>query len=228
MLQKPTLLAALTLAACAPNNGVADGGALRLASFDQEESSTQYLGSDYRIGATDQLNITVFQVEDLTFEKLPVDASGMLQLPLIGQVRAAGNTPSELGAEIARRLSERYMQNPQVSVTVAEAASQKITVDGAVTKPGVYVMRGRTTLLQAIAMAEGPTRVASLQNVAVFRTVEGRRMAALFDLQRIRAGELADPYLEGDDVVIVDTSRLNASIREILSALPGLAVFGYL
>lgn len=228
MLRKPTLLAALTLAACAPNNGAADRGALQLTTFDQDAPSDQYIAADYRIGATDQLNITVFQVEDLTFEKLPVDASGMLQLPLIGQVRAAGRTPAELGAEIARRLGDRYMQNPQVSVTVAEAASQKITVDGAVTKPGVYVMRGRTTLLQAIAMAEGPTRIANLQNVAVFRNVEGRRMAALFDLQQIRAGELADPYLEGDDVVIVDTSRLSAGIREILSALPGLAVFGYL
>lgn len=182
----------------------------------------------YRIGPSDKLALTVFQVEDLSFEEIYVDAGGELQLPLLGTVRAAGLTPAELSADIERRLGERYMRNPQVVVVVSEAASQKITVDGAVTKPGVYEMRGRTTLMQAVAMAEGPSRVAALNSVAVFRTVEGRRMVAVFDLAAIRAGQAADPVVEGDDVIVVDTSRLSSNIREILQALPGLAVFGYL
>ena len=113
-------------------------------------------------------------------------------------------------------------------MTVSEAASQKITVDGAVTKPGVYKMNGRTTLMQAVAMAEGPTRVADLESVAVFRTSGGRRMVAVFDLRAIRGGHAQDPVLFGDDVVVVDTSRLNANIRDALQALPGLAVFAYI
>jgi polysaccharide export outer membrane protein len=112
-------------------------------------------------------------------------------------------------------------------VTVTEAASQKITVDGAVTKPGVYEMRGSTTLLQAVAMAEGPTRVADLTKVAVFRTIDGRRAVALFDLEAIRQGRADDPQVLGDDIVVVDTSRVNSVMREVLAALPGLAVFGY-
>lgn len=184
--------------------------------------------SDYRIGPSDKLNLTVFQVEDLSFEEIFVDASGKLQLPLLGSVQAAGLTPAELSSDLERRLGAQYLRNPRVSVSVTEAASQKITIDGAVTKPGVYEMRGRTTLLQAVAMAEGGTRIADLKNVAVFRTVEGRRMIAVFDLAAIRRGQSPDPVVLGDDIVVVDTSRLNARYRDIIEALPGLAVFAYL
>lgn len=182
----------------------------------------------YRIGATDKLSVTVFQVPDLSFPELVVDASGNIQMPMIGSVVAAGLTPNELSSELARRLGERYLRNPQVTVTVKEAASQKVTVDGAVKRPGVYEMRGRTTLLQAVAMAEGPAPAANIQSVAVFRTVGGQRMVAVFDLAAIRNGSAEDPAILGDDVVVVDTSRLNAVLRDAISALPALAVFSYL
>lgn len=180
---------------------------------------------DYRIGALDLLNVTVFQVPDLSVEKLRVDASGGVELPLIGTMQAQGRTPAELASDIRGRLAARYLRNPQVTVSVAEASSQKVTVDGAVTEPGVYEMTGRTTLLQAVAMAKGATRIANLRNVAVFRTVDGQRMAALFDLGAIRSGQAVDPVLLGDDVVVVDTSRTSALMRDVVAALPGLAVF---
>lgn len=182
----------------------------------------------YRIGPSDKLSLTVFQVEDLSFETIYVDASGKLQLPLLGSVQAAGLTPAELSEDLQTRLGERYLRNPQVSVSVTEAASQKVTVDGAVAKPGVYTMRGRTTLLQAVAMAEGGTNIADLKKVAVFRTVEGRRMIAVFDLAAIRRGQAADPEVLGDDIIVVDTSRLNARYRDIIAILPALTVFAYL
>lgn len=181
--------------------------------------------TEYRIGVGDKLNVRVFQVEDLSFEELVVDTSGNIQLPLIGAVSAAGRTAGEMSIDIAERLSAQYLRNPQVTVTVTEAASQKITVDGAVTKPGVYEMRGSTSLLQAVAMAEGPSRVADLSKVAVFRTIDGQRSVALFDLAAIRQGRATDPQVLGDDVIVVDTSRLNSALREILSAVPALAIF---
>lgn len=195
---------------------------------DLQDSSIPSVAPEYRIGASDKLNVKVFQIPDLTFEEIYVDASGNLQMPMIGTVRAQGLTPEQLSAEMERLLRAQYLRNPQVSVTVTEAANQKVTVDGAVTKPGVYKMQGRTTLLQAVAMAEGPTRVADLGSVAIFRTVGDRRMVAVFDLAQIRAGQMADPYIQGDDIVVVDTSRLSANMRELLAALPGLAVFAYL
>lgn len=180
---------------------------------------------DYRIGGTDLLTITVFQVPDLSFEEIRVDASGNLQMPMIGSVQAAGLTPNELSNDIARRLGERYLRNPQVTVTVKEAASQKVTIDGAVTQPGVYEMRGRTTLMQAVAMAKGPLREANVRSVAVFREVGGQRMVAVFDLAAIRNGQAEDPVILGDDVVVVDVSRTNALVRDAVQALPALAIF---
>lgn len=183
--------------------------------------------AQYRIGVGDKLDVRVFQVEDLSFEELVVDTSGNIQLPLIGAVRGAGRTAGEMSSDIAERLAARYLRDPQVTVTIKEAASQKITVDGAVTKPGVYEMRGSTSLLQAVAMAEGPTRVADLTKVAVFRSVDGRRSVAVFDLSAIRQGRASDPQVLGDDVIVVDTSRLNSALREVVAAIPAFAAFAY-
>ncbi|MFN7621411.1 MAG: polysaccharide biosynthesis/export family protein [bacterium] len=183
--------------------------------------------AEYRIGVGDKLSVRVFQVADLSFEELVVDTSGNINLPLIGAVRGAGRTAGEMSTDIASRLAARYLRDPQVTVTIMEAASQKITVDGAVTKPGVYEMRGSTSLLQAVAMAEGPSRVADLTKVAVFRTIDGRRSVALFDLSAIRQGRAADPQVLGDDVIVVDISRLSSGLREAVGALPALAAFAY-
>lgn len=193
----------------------------------QSTSTVVTAPTEYRIGVGDKLSVRVFQVEDLSFDELIVDTSGNIQLPLIGAVRAAGQTAGEMSRGIATQLAAQYLRDPQVTVTVIEAASQKITVDGAVTKPGVYEMRGSTSLLQAVAMAEGPTRVADLRKVAIFRTLDGRRAVAVFDLEAIRQGRASDPQVLGDDVVVVDTSRLSATLREIISAVPAFAAFAY-
>ena len=183
--------------------------------------------TEYRIGVGDKLDVRVFQVADLSFEELVVDTSGNINLPLIGAVRGAGRTAGEMSTDIAERLAARYLRDPQVTVTVKEAANQKITVDGAVTKPGVYEMRGSTSLLQAVAMAEGPTRVADLTKVAVFRSIDGRRSVAVFDLSAIRQGRASDPQVLGDDVIVVDTSQLSSALREALGAIPALSAFAF-
>ncbi|NEX94880.1 polysaccharide biosynthesis/export family protein [Caulobacter sp. 17J65-9] len=180
---------------------------------------------EYRIGPLDKLNITVFQVKDLTLDRVQVDASGRILLPLIGQVMAAGRTTTELSDEIAAKLEASYLQHPQVSVVVSEAASQKVTVDGAVTEAGVFELRGRTTLLQAVAMAKGPARNANLKRVAVFRQIDGQRQAAVFDLKAIRKGKAEDPEIYGDDVIVVDSSGLKGAWREVLGALPAFSIF---
>lgn len=230
MIRKSYILAAFAVTACASGQRIdaAQGVATTVDSVTLAEMTSPSSEEIYRIGRSDKLALTVFQVEDLTFEAIYVDAGGNLQLPLLGSVRAAGLTPAELARDIEARLGERYLRDPHVMISVEEAASQKITVDGAVKKAGVFEMRGRTTLMQAVAMAEGPTNVAALDSVAVFRTVNDRRMIAVFDLRAIRGGQAQDPVLLGDDVIVVDTSRLSSAVREAITALPGLAVFGYL
>lgn len=183
-----------------------------------------------QIGVLDRLDVIVFQVPDLTFigdNGVRVDESGRIEMPLIGSLQAAGRTPAELGSEIRIQLASRYLQNPQVTVRVTEAGSQKITVDGAVAQPGVFETKGQISLMQAVAMAKGATRVADLESVAVFRNVDGQRMVAVFDMDAIRRGDAADPILQGDDVVIVDTSRLSVAMRDIIAALPALGGIAY-
>ncbi len=182
----------------------------------------------YSIGAGDLLDVYVFQVPDISREKLRVDGSGHVQIPVLGPVVAQGQTPEQLAELVATGLRARYIRDPRVTVVVAEAASQKVTVDGAVTKPGVYEMQGQVSLLQAVAMAEGPTANADITEVAVFRNGERGRMAALFDLRAIRRGEAVDPILQGDDVVVVDTSRLSVALRNAIALLPAFAPFAYL
>lgn len=189
-------------------------------------AATPAAPTEYRIGPLDKLSIVVFQVKDLTLEGVQVDGSGQMSLPLIGSVLAAGKTTQELSVEIADRLRGRFLQDPQVSIWVQEAVSQKVTVDGAVREPGVYTMSGPTTLLQAVAMAKGPdAKYANLTRVAIFRTINGQRNAAVFDLKAIRAGKAEDPEIRGNDVVVVESSALKGMFREILGALPGLAIF---
>ncbi|WP_339929911.1 polysaccharide biosynthesis/export family protein [uncultured Brevundimonas sp.] len=229
MMRKVSIaLLATVLAGCAGTSRETAGVSTMTALAIMNDGPVEVVNND--IGVLDRLDVIVFQVPDLTFvgeNGVRVDASGLIEMPLIGSLQAAGRTPSELGTDIRTRLASRYLQNPQVTVRVAEAGNQKITVDGAVTEPGVYETKGQTTLLQAVAMAKGATRVADLTSVAVFRTVENRRMVAVFDLDAIRGGYALDPVLQGDDVVVVDTSRLSSIMRDVLAAAPAFASFFY-
>ncbi|MGZ8999039.1 MAG: polysaccharide biosynthesis/export family protein, partial [Allosphingosinicella sp.] len=156
--------------------------------------------SQQRLSPLDKIRVTVFQVADLSGE-FQVDAAGNIQFPLVGTVAAQGKTPVELRDEIARLLSARYLNNADVSVAVLEQSQQTITVDGAVREPGVLPIRGATTLLRAVALAKGTTADANPSRVVVFRTVNGQRMAAAFDLQSIRRAQSDDPPIYGNDVV---------------------------
>ena len=182
---------------------------------------------NYRIGPLDTLSVTVFQEADLTSNAIQVDASGNVLLPLIGQVRASNRTSTELSAEIARKLQERYLTNPQVSVIVADSVSQRVTVDGSVTEPGVYAIKGRTTLIDALAMARGTSRVAALNEVAVFRMVKGERVGGLFDVGKINRGLAPDPEILGNDTIVVGLSNVKSAWRDVLTAAPLLSAFSY-
>lgn len=175
---------------------------------------------EYQIGPLDVLSITVFQEPDLTFKEIPVDASGDLLFPLIGDVHAAGKSAADLSHEIANRLDNKYLINAQVSVVVVSSESQHVTVEGDVTQPGVYDINGSSTLLEALARAKSPTEVANLSQVVVFRNVNGQRMGAVFDVNKIRAGEMPDPELLGGDVVVVGFSGIKGAFRDFLKSAP--------
>ena len=140
--------------------------------------------SDYRIGPQDALAIVVFQVEDLS-KTVRVDTSGTILLPLIGEMTASGRTTQQLSDDLAGELGKKYMNDPLVTVTLKESASQKVTIDGAVIQPGIYPISGETTLLQAIALAQGPGELADLHQVAIFRNSGTQRTSAVRDRKSV-------------------------------------------
>lgn len=215
----------LLLGGCASNTPLAPGIQSGSAAYSTLQLTAKDESSDYRIGPLDTLDIGVFQEPDLTVKGLEVDSSGSISLPLIGSVSAGGKSTTQLAADIAQRLSEKYLKNPQVSVTVASSSSQTVTVEGEVTEPGVYPVKGHTSLLQTLAFAKGETRVAALNQVVVFRTINGSRMGAVFDVKAIRAGRSADPQILGNDVVVVGFSAAKSLWRDILYSTPVLNLF---
>ncbi|MFN3943486.1 MAG: polysaccharide biosynthesis/export family protein [Allosphingosinicella sp.] len=176
------------------------------------------------IGPRDKIRVTVFQVEDLSGE-FNVEANGTINYPLIGQVTAQGKTSSELAQHLAQRLGERHLRSPNVQVAILEATEQTITVDGSVRQPGVVTIRGTSSLIQAVAAARGTSEDANPRRVLVFRTINGQRMAAAFDLQDIRRGQAEDPPIYGNDIIVVDGSRGRALFRDALATIPILGLF---
>jgi polysaccharide export outer membrane protein len=174
----------------------------------------------YLIGPFDRIAVSVYQEDDLSVRDVQVDSAGDVVLPLVGRVHVAGQTSAAVGAEVAQALGGRYLVNPQVSVIVQESVSQKVTVEGSVLEPGVYAIQGRTTLLDAVAMAKGTSRVAALNNAVIFREIDGKRFGALFDLRRINTGQAPDPQILGNDTVVIGHSNIKAAWRDVLTAAP--------
>lgn len=218
----PLLLAVASCGSTASGAGLQHGVAMPPPDPVKLVGANQIGG--YRVGPMDVLDITVFQVPDLT-RVAQVDAAGQIVLPLIGSVDAAGKTVAELQADLAVRLKDRYLQSPEVTIFVKEFASQKVTVEGSVGTPGVYPISGRTTLLQALAMARGTDRMAREDRVAIFRNVNNQRMAALFDIRAIRAGKMEDPEIYGNDMIVVERSGIKSVLGNITGALPVLGLF---
>lgn len=171
--------------------------------------------NDYRLGPDDLLRVDVFQVEGIS-RKVRVNSNGEIALPLLGSVHVAGLSASEVEELLKNKLGERYLQNPQVSVAVEEFISQRVVVDGAVVKPGVYPLTGRMTLLQLFATANGPVEDADTHNVRIFRSNgSGKKDILSYDLEKIRQGTIKDPVLEGNDVVEVGEDAAKVILKNI-------------
>jgi polysaccharide export outer membrane protein len=181
--------------------------------------------STYKIGPLDTLQIDVFQVPDLS-RAVQVDGSGMILLPLVGQMPAAGRSVAQLSSDISEALAKTYVKDPLVTVTVKDSQSQRVTVDGAVNQPGIFPLSGPTTLMQAVALAHGPdSKLANLHKVAIFRNFGAQRMVAIYDLAAIRSGKHEDPQVLADDTVVVDTSSGKSFLRDLVGVAPLFSIF---
>lgn len=194
------------------------------------------LAKDYRVGPNDLLEVEVMDLDkdrygDNAKRTVRVNAAGAISLPLIGAVVVAGLTAQQAESHIAGRYSEKYLQDPQVSVFIKEFTTERITVDGAVVKPGIYPLTGQITLLRALALAGGFGQIANSTQVMLFRVNEkGERQVATFDVDLIRAGKSDDPAIKGDDLIVVqrDSSRIffkDSIFRDMLDTLNPFSVF---
>jgi polysaccharide export outer membrane protein len=146
-------------------------------------------------------------------------------MPLVGNVLAAQKTPLELQSHLAQLLEQKLLKNPDVTVGIAEAGGSMVTIDGSVKGPGMFPVFGKTSLIQAIAMAKGLDQYANPKRIAIFRQIDGKRTAAAFDLTTIRDGEEPDPDVYRGDIIIVDGSKTKEALRDMVSAVPIMGMF---
>jgi polysaccharide export outer membrane protein len=179
----------------------------------------------YLIQPADVLSVNVLYEPDVSLASSKVDSNGDIQVPLIGTIHAAGLTAAQLSQNIQTALGAKYLRDPMVTVSVTSFSHQQVAIEGQVVHPGVYDIPNNTSLLNAVALAQGPTRTAALNQVIVFRTVNGQRMGAVFDLRRIRYGYDPDPLVLAGDTVVVGFSEVKGVYRDFLAAAPALSVF---
>src|SRR5438105_2077767 len=217
------IIAVSLLGACADTRGGPIPYDQTLAAPDAP--SLTALQSNYKIAPMDRLAIKVFKSEDMTGD-YDVDLAGHISLPLIGEVEAANLTTAELDQRLTDKLGEKYLEHPDVSVSIKQSAGRLVTVDGAVKDSGSFPVLASLTLMQAVALAKGTTEDANPHRVAIFRTINGKRQAAAFDLTDIRRGQAKDPPIFPGDIIVVDGSSVKAMEKRILQSIPLLAIFG--
>jgi len=177
----------------------------------------------YLLGAYDELRIDVFGVSALSGQVIQVDTSGKIAFPLAGTIQAAGKTPAEVATLIESRLRAAYVRDPKVTVNPTKIVSQTVTVEGQVGEPGIYPVSTRMTLMMAVAAAKGTTEFSKLSDVVIFRTVNGKTFAGLYNLKAIRNGSYEDPRIYTGDIVMVGESRGRRIFKDFLQIAPLLS-----
>ena len=222
-----TTLVALTLSALAMG-GCAHRSASLLpvgeAAYATIEVKDGTPGEDI-IRPGDHLAIRVLGEPELTSDAYIVDAKGTIQVPLAGEILVSGRNPGEVRDDVTRRLGSRYIRNPQVTVSVSQRRRTTFAVEGDVREPGIFEAAPGTTLLSAVAQAKSTTDTAKLDEVMIFRMLDGQRIGARFNLGDIREGSAADPTILAGDTVVVGRSGLKNSWKQFLQAVPLFNLF---
>ncbi len=188
----------------------AQGVALAQAVFNEDPAAPDASGeeanqpSDYVIGAEDILGILVWREAEMSGD-VTVRSDGMITLPLVGDLPAAGLSPEELARKI-EALSSVYLTEPNVTVVARQINSRKAFITGEVNAPGVYSLSGPLTVVQLIALAGGLSEWADEKNISVMRVGDdGRTTAIKFNYEWIRKGKRLDQNIllkPGDTVVV--------------------------
>ncbi len=157
--------------------------------------------SRYIIGPQDSLQVTVWKEPTLS-GTIPVRPDGMISLVLVGDIAAAGMTPTALSADISQRL-KKYIQDPVVTVVVLGVNSQRVFLVGEVGKVGPIMMTPGMTPLQAIVSAGGLTPFASSKHIYILRSISGKQQKIPFNYKQALKGDNSGVSLLPGDTIVV-------------------------
>jgi polysaccharide export outer membrane protein len=159
--------------------------------------------ASYKIGAQDVLRIDVWKEPEIS-RSVPVRPDGKVSLPLLNDVQAAGLTSMELASVITEGL-KKFINNPQVTVSVSEINSRRVYVTGEVTRPGAFPLLPNMTVLQALTNAGGFTQFARIKSIYVLRTESGKQVKHPFNYKDVVNGKRAEDNIllqPGDTIVV--------------------------
>ena len=191
-------------AVSAPATAKTAGGANADALEAARAKATVAADSDsYIIGPEDVLYIYVWKEENLS-RTVPVRMDGMISIPLVDDVKAAGMTPLQLKNLLLTKLKE-FVDTPDVTVIVTEANSYRVYVQGEVKTPGVFKLRTETSLVQLIVMAGGFTDWADKKKITIIRKEGGKESRIRANYKKIIEGDegAKDIILKSGDIVII-------------------------
>jgi polysaccharide biosynthesis/export protein len=166
-------------------------------------ASAAPLPADYVIGPEDVLGIVFWRDQDMTGD-VTVRPDGMVTLPLIGEMSAAGMTPDVLRTQI-QVAAAKYVQDPSVTVVVRQIHSRKVFITGEVKTPGAYPLTGPRTVMQLIALAGGLNEFADAKGITVMRTEQGQPRSFKFNYKDVAHGRKLEQNIllkPGDTVVV--------------------------
>lgn len=158
----------------------------------------------YIVGEADVLRINVWKQPEISQLNVVVRPDGMVSVPLVGEVRVSGMTPTQIEATLVSDLKQ-YINEPRVTVTVAEVGSKTVYVTGEVQHPGAYPLVGPVDVLQIIAKAGGVTPYAHRRSVFVLRQIDGKKQKLPVNYSRVFHGKSPEQNINlqpGDTVVV--------------------------
>ena len=156
---------------------------------------------EYHIGPQDILQIDVWKEPEIT-RTSPVRPDGKISLPLLHDVQAAGLTAMQLAVNIRDGLT-KYLNNPQVTVTVTQINSRRVFVTGEVAKAGALPLLPGMTVLQALASSGGFTQFAKEKGIYILRSENGKQVKLPYNYKDVLKGNKEDMFLQAGDVIVV-------------------------
>ena len=156
---------------------------------------------EYHIGPQDVLQIDVWKEQEIT-RTIPVRPDGKISLPLLNDVQAAGLTAMQLSANIREGLT-KYINNPQVTVTVTQINSRRVFVTGEVAHSGALPLLPGMTALQALSSSGGFTQFAREKSIYILRSENGKQVKIPYNYRDVVKGKVEDVPLQPGDVIVV-------------------------